>query len=273
MAKGLKEKNLKHILIFSNGIYVNGSELVRGFHEVAGNKVQISGGLAGDGSNFKNTWVMDGEKPCEKCITAVGLYGDDIIVGCASKGGWDTFGPERTITKAKGNVLYEIDGEPALALYKKYLGERAQELPASALLFPLSIWSKDNHEEKVVRTILSVDEAAQSMTFAGDILEGWKAQLMRANLDRFIDGASKAGKLAQIKIPGKSDILVLAISCVGRRLVLGERSEEEVEITLNNFPKGAKQIGFYSYGEISPNGFEKCSLHNQTMTLTSFSEK
>jgi hypothetical protein len=59
---------------------------------------------------------------------------------------------------------------------------------------------------------------------------------------------------------------------VGRRLVLGSRTEEEIEATLEVLPKGTQQIGFYSYGEISPYTAGTCDLHNQTMTLTTLSE-
>ncbi|MFO1257094.1 MAG: FIST N-terminal domain-containing protein [Gammaproteobacteria bacterium] len=273
MAAQLHKDSLKHVIIFSDGIKVNGTELARSFVETLPGDIQISGGLAGDGSDFKRTWVIDKDKPVINTISAVGLYGDKLEVNCASKGGWDIFGPERMITKSKGNVVYEIDGEPALDLYKRYLGDRAQELPASALLFPLSIRKNVNSEEKVVRTVLAVDEKEKTMTFAGDVPEGWAAQLMRANLDRLIEGAGTASAAITAETESVKDSIAIAVSCVGRRLVLGERTEEEVEATLNSLPSGTKQIGFYSYGEIAPDGFQPCTLHNQTMTLTRISEK
>ncbi len=181
------------------------------------------------------------------------------------------FGPERAVTKSLGNVLYELDGKPALELYKKYLGERAAELPASALLFPLAI-RPEKSEHRVVRTVLSVDEQTNSMTFAGDVPEGYRAQLMRANLDRLIQGAEEAAAAAHHMMEAGSSTLAIAISCVGRRLVLGERAEEELEASLAGLPRGTQQVGFYSYGEISPSGVDGCDLHNQTMTLTTISE-
>ncbi len=208
-------------------------------------------------------------------MTAVGFYGDHIQVGHGSKGGWDKFGPERQVTKSSGNVLYQLDGRPALELYKEYLGERASGLPATGLLFPLAIRTSQTEGKVLVRTILAVDEATQSMTFAGDIPEGVFAQLMRANFDRLIQGASEAATLtinSHNSLPSNSPTLCIAISCVGRRLVLGERSEEEVEAALEILPKGSRQIGFYSYGEISPYQSGTCDLHNQTMTLTTITE-
>jgi hypothetical protein len=257
-------------LILSDGLKVNGTSLLQGVNSVVPRNMVVTGGLAGDGPDFKRTWVIQDRKPKGGYVTAVGLYGDRVRLSHGSQGGWDIFGPERVITKSKGNVLFELDGKPALQLYKEYLGDKARELPASGLLFPLQIRSGADGERRLVRTILAVDESQQSMIFAGDLPQGYKAQLMRANFDRLIDGAaSAAAQLANSQGP----TLAVAISCVGRRLVLGERIEEEVEATLEKFPPGTRQIGFYSYGEVSPviKG-EPCELHNQTMTLTTVSE-
>lgn len=273
LAEKLFKPDLQAVLVLSDGLIVNGSALVEGLKKNLPAEVVITGGLAGDGSDFKKTWVLNKETPSSNTITAIGLYGKDIEVGYGSKGGWDIFGPERMITKSEGNVLYEIDGQPALALYKKYLGDRAQELPAAGLLFPLAISEKPSSYKQVVRTILSVDEATQSITFAGDMPQGWYAQLMKANFDRLIEGASKAGQLAKSQIHSPKNCLGIAISCVGRRLVLGERTEEEVEASHDMLGKDTSLIGFYSYGEISPSGLGSCDLHNQTMTLTTISEK
>ncbi|HHO60036.1 MAG TPA: hypothetical protein ENJ64_07305, partial [Thiotrichales bacterium] len=200
-------------------------------------------------------------------------YGDKVRISHGSKGGWDSFGPRRKVTRAESNVLYELDGKPALALYKEYLGHRADGLPATALLFPLALHADDGSEDYTVRTVLAVDEEEQSMTFAGDIPEGYQVQLMQADFERLIDGAYDAASMAGQDTDSNGDHLNIAISCVGRRLVLGERSEDEIEATLEVLPAGTRQVGFYSYGEISPyvNG-QNCQLHNQTMTLTTLSE-
>jgi hypothetical protein len=167
-------------------------------------------------------------------------------------------------------VLFELDGEPALDLYKRYLGERAQGLPATALLFPLGVRAADWNDARLVRTVLSVDEATRSMTFAGDIPEGSTAQLMRANFDRLVEGAGKAGR--GLTPSDGTPRLVVAISCVGRRLVLGERTEEELEAVADAVGPDAAMVGFYSYGEIAPSAAARCDLHNQTITLSAWWE-
>ena len=275
IAAQLREPSLRGVLVLSDGLNVNGSELVKGLNDTLGEAVVVTGGLAGDGTHFKRTWVLTDRTPQSGYVTAVGFYGDHIRLGHGSKGGWDKFGPERQVTKSIGNVLYELDGRAALGLYKEYLGDRASGLPATGLLFPLAIRTSQAEGKVLVRTILAVDEATQSMTFAGDIPEGVFAQLMRANFDRLIQGASEAATLTFDHHNGShadSPTLSIAISCVGRRLVLGERTEEEIEATLEILPKGSRQIGFYSYGEISPYKSGACDLHNQTMTLTTIAE-
>lgn len=275
ISEKLKKDDLKSILVLSEGLNVNGSELVKGLNTIQNKNILITGGLAGDGDRFKNTWTIFEGKIYTNHIVAVGLYGDALQVGFGSRGGWDIFGPERYITRSQGNVLYELDNQPALALYKQYLGDRASGLPATGLLFPLAIRESKSDSKHLVRTILGVDEKAQSLIFAGDVPTGYLAQLMRANFDRIIEGASKAGEDAKNKMQESSEkpVLAIAISCVGRRLLLGERTEEETESMLENLPEGSKQIGFYSYGELSPYVLGSCDLHNQTMTLTTFREK
>jgi hypothetical protein len=272
LAHQLMAPGLQGVLVLSDGLGVNGSELIRGLNSVLPTHVVVSGGLAGDGDRFKRTWVVKDGLPEGGYVTAAGLYGTAVRLTHGSKGGWDLFGPERLITRSQGNVLYELNHKPALRLYKDYLGELASGLPGTALHFPLSIRQKQEDTKRLVRTILGIDHTAQSLTFAGDMPEGAYAQFMRANFDRLIQGASDAAGLASRSGRDSTPTLSIAISCVGRRMVLGQRTEEEVEAAFDVLPKGAQQIGFYSYGEISPYSTGQCDLHNQTMTLTTISE-
>lgn len=271
IAEGLQKPDLQGVFILSDGSNVNGSELVRGFNAVLPETVRITGGLAGDGDRFKRTWVIHDGVPQTGIVAAVGFYGDKVSIGYGSHGGWDNFGLERMVTRSEGNVLYELDGKPALQIYKNYLGDLVAGLPSTALLFPLALRANADDSKSIVRTVLAVDEAAQSMTFAGDIPQGYRAQLMKANFERLIEGASKAASMAKIDANAADETLCIAVSCVGRRLVLGTRIEDELEATVNALPGKSHQIGFYSYGEISPSG-GYCDLHNQTMTITTIRE-
>jgi hypothetical protein len=264
--------DLKHILVFADGQMVNGSDLVRGMNESLPSGVTISGGLAGDGPRFEKTLVgLDANIQIGN-IAAIGLYGNHLEVSYSSRGGWDSFGPDRKITKSKANVLYELDGKSALSLYKKYLGDLAAQLPGSALLFPIAIRVGENGQP-LVRTILSINEEEQSMTFAGNMPEGAYARLMKANFDRLIDAAAGAAETCLIAFEKSPPQLALLVSCVGRKIVLGQRIDEEIDSVRDEFGKETALAGFYSYGEISPLGpTAGCELYNQTMTITAFRE-
>ena len=276
LAKELKAEGLVHVMVFSDGQRVNGTTLVRGFNDNLPPNVAITGGLTGDGADFKKTFVGLDEPGKEGKIVAIGFYGNSLKVGYGSLGGWDPFGLERTITKSKDNVLYELNGEPALKLYKEYLGDQAKGLPGTGLLFPLRLRVKNGDREvEVVRTILAVNEADQSMTFAGDMPEGVPATLMKANFERLIDGASGAGAMSIESLGSGKAQLAILISCIGRKLVLKERVEEEIEAVKAAIGKEAALVGFYSYGELCPVAAteKQCELHNQTMTITTFREE
>jgi hypothetical protein len=274
LGQSLPVTDLKYVLVLSDGQKINGTDLVKGLQAGLPQGVLITGGLAGDGTHFSETLVWHNQTLESGLVVICGFYGEHIRVGHGSVGGWDPFGPIRVVTKSSKNILYTLDGEPALQLYKKYLGEYAESLPSSALLFPLLV-NPDDKAHSVIRTILNVDHEGDSMTFAGDILEGSKAQLMRANFDRLIDGAESAAGHALGSIKASSDSgFVLMISCVGRRLVLKQRTEEEIEAVKALFGDHWQCSGFYSYGEISPivDTNNSCALHNQTMTITAISE-
>jgi hypothetical protein len=271
LTEELIHPGLKYVLVLADGQKVNGSELVSGLMDNLPKDTIITGGLAGDGSRFEKTLIGLNETPGEGKIVVVGFYGE-IFITYGSVGGWNSFGPERLITKSKDNVLFELDNKPALDIYKQYLGEYAKDLPGSGLMFPLSI--RTNKEDvSIVRTILSVNEKERSLTFAGNMPEGVYARLMKANLDKLVEGASQAARDSINKVVKTPDLAVL-ISCVGRKLVLNQRIEEEVEVIREIYGDKTVITGFYSYGEISPSlNFTQCELHNQTMTITTLTEK
>ena len=273
LAKELLAPDLRHVLVLSDGLHVNGSALAAGFRAVLPPVVQATGGLAGDGAAFRKTIVGLDEDVGPDRLVAIGFYGPKLQACWGSAGGWTAFGPRRLITRAKGNVLYELDGQPALGLYKRYLGQRAADLPASGLLYPLELLPELESTGGLVRTILAVDEKEQSLTFAGDIPEGSYTRLMKAGLDGLVDGASSAaGQATGTRPPGSA--LAVLVSCVGRKLVMGQRVEEEVEAVQSRLGSTAVCTGFYSYGELCPSEYvPSCELHNQTMTLTVLSEE
>ncbi|SFC63883.1 Uncharacterized conserved protein, contains FIST_N domain [Zunongwangia mangrovi] len=271
LASQFEKENLKHFFIVSEGSFVNGSSLIKGIEKYTKQKITLTGGLCGDGARFEKTLASYNENPKEGEIIMIGLYGESLEVTYASYGGWIPFGPERIITKSKGNVLIELDDLPALDLYSKYLGDKAQELPQAALLYPLNV-TEEGKTYSLVRTILNIDAQNKSMILAGDVPEGAHAQLMMATVDGIAQGAATAASKAMER-HSKSPELALLVSCIGRRIVMDQRVEEEIEEVSEILGEQAKIAGFYSYGEIAPYATStECNLHNQTMTLTLISE-
>lgn len=249
---------------------MNGTALIEGMTRVLGDQVPLVGGMAGDGGAFQQTVVMDNQGVSDNRLVCAGLYGDGLSVSHGVFGGWSAFGPTRRVARADRNVLYSLDDEPALSTYKRYLGEYAKDLPASGLLFPFSVVAADQAADGLLRTILSVDESAGSITLAGEVEEWSYVRMMQAGTDALVQGAEQA---AQSLAVAQGAGLALMVSCIGRKVVMGGRVEEEIEAVASVLGDEATLAGFYSYGEISPahNG-AACLLHNQTMTITYFSE-
>lgn len=273
LAKALAAPDLHSIVVISPGVNVNGSLLVRGVTKVAGAKVTVTGGLAGDGGKFKKTYTLSPEGVTDDHVIGVGLYGDGVQLRHGCMGGWDPFGKTRKVTKSKSNVVYELDGKPALEIYKEYLGEHAKDLPASGLMFPFAILNNQQAETGLIRTILGVDEKAGSLTFAGDVDQGCFVKLMHANTHGLVGGAKGAAEHAVMKGLA-TNAFAMIVSCVGRKLVMGPNVDEEIEAISEVFGSGCSLAGFYSYGEISPHLKEVgCQLHNQTMTISYICEQ
>lgn len=273
LAHALPQADLRCVMVLGQGVNINGSALIAGLTQGLAPGALVTGGLAGDDANFKQTSVLhDGGVDAEH-VACVGLYGAQLQVTHGSFGGWLPFGPARKVTRCASNVLFELDGEPALDVYKRYLGDHAKDLPASGLLFPFLMLGRDHSELGIIRTILAVDAEQGSLTLAGDIESEGYLRLMHAGTDALVEGAEVAATAANEVLADSSQSLALLVSCVGRKLVMGGRVEEEVEAVADVLGKAAVLTGFYSYGEISPlSGEVACKLHNQTMTITRVSE-
>ena len=265
------QEGLKYVFVVSEGSFVNGSQLTKGMSASTDDNLVITGGLCGDDARFEKTLASYNENPKEGELVAVGFYGETLEISFSIHGGWTPFGPERIVTKSEGNILYELDGLPALDLYKNYLGEKAKDLPGAALLYPFSV-TTEGERQSIVRSILNIDEEKNAVILAGDIIEKAKVQLMMTNVDNIANASERAARQALEYRVNKPQLAIL-ISCIGRKLVLDQRVEEEIEEVIEVIGKDAVITGFYSYGEIAPfHGESACQLHNQTMTITLISE-
>lgn len=271
LVEALPKENLQHIFLLSDGLNMNGSMLAKGANSLLDTNISITGGLAADGMDFEETWVVANGVARQNRMVAIGFYGESLHVSSGCYAGWEEFGIYRHITKSEGNIVYEIDNQPALDLYKKYLGEYAKDLPNSGLEFPFNV-KETRDSPAIIRSVLAINEEEKTLIFAGDVPEGSYARLMKADIDGLIDGSETAAK--SIVKHNKKDALALVVSCVGRRVVLNQLTDEELEVVGDTLGENVHLTGFYSYGELAPHSNEllSCELHNQTMTLTAIYE-
>lgn len=272
IASELVKEDLKGVFILSDGLNINGSELVDGLQEVLPG-VPITGGLAGDNGAFSQTYLLHNNQVLDNSVIAVGIYGQDAVVSSGALGGWKPYGPPRKVTRAIKNIVYELDGKPALPLYKMYIGYYANELPSSGLNFPFAIMTEDK-DISVIRTLLAVNESDNSLTFAGNVSEDSTVRFLKSDHDRLVDGASEAARQLIAKdINLNNTGLAICVSCVGRKLVMEEQVSDEVFAVQRLLGVQTGITGFYAYGEISSGDDDgHSSLHNQTMTIAYLSE-
>jgi hypothetical protein len=271
LARQLDHPDLHDVVVLSQGVGVNGSALIEGFGEGLPPHVRLSGGLAGDGGAFKQSFTLSRQTVSSDQIVALGFHAPRLELRHGTFHGWNHFGPARKVTRSAGNVLFELDGSPALEVYKRYLGDFAKDLPGSGLLFPFEMLGSERQELGLIRTILGVDEGNGSLVLAGDIDPSGYLRLMHASTDSLVDGAREAA----LSVGHSGDGLALLVSCVGRKLVMGARVDDEVDAVTEVFGPATQVAGFYSNGEISPSqrGGSACHLHNQTMTITHLTER
>lgn len=270
LADALWSDDLAHVLVLTGGAEVNGSELTRGLAHALPDSVSVTGGLSAC-SESGQAMVFLAAPGAPNSVAAIGFYGKDLKVACASGGSWEPFGTEHLVTRARSNVLIELNGRPALEVYQELLGRRAASLPACGLAFPLSVRTTDP-TQGVVRTAADVDPAGQTITFGGDIPQGSFARVMRATGDRLVEGAALAADncCGELQSPPQ---LALLVSCAARRGLLKQRAGEELEAVRDVLGPGTVLAGFYGSGEIAPHQpGQRAELHNQTMTITGFSE-
>lgn len=273
LAKDLAGEDISGLFVLAPGVNINGSELTRALRDNFPSGISISGGLAGDGLNFARTYTVMNDKVSETMVVAFALYGKDVLMRSRSKGGWKPFGPLRRVTKARQNVLYELDGKPALDLYKQYLGDKAAELPSSGLLYPFAIMQEDGNSVGLIRTILNIDNEQSSLVLAGDMEDGQLVCLMHGNTEDLVDAAEDAASQASEGIKNLPSFATICVSCVGRKILMGDDTEEELDAVREVILKNAT-AGFYSYGEIAlADDTGRAELHNQTMTITCIGER
>ncbi|PRY15087.1 FIST signal transduction protein [Kineococcus rhizosphaerae] len=268
--------DLAAVLVLSQGRDVVGNAVAAGLSRGTGGTVPVFGGMSAGlpvpGGALPQCWVLVEGRPQTGALTAVGLYGDRVGLGVGTGSGWADLGPQRRVTRSEGATLHELDGRPALALYERYLGDEARGLPVAGLRFPLAIRRPGEPDTPVVRSVLGVDHAADTILLTGDVPQGCTAQLLHQDSEALADAAEVAARDA-VAAASAPVGLALVVTCLGRRLALGSRTEDELESVVAGLPAGTPVVGFYTYGELAPTAARSCDLHNKTLTVAVLGER
>lgn len=262
----------RYLQIFSDGLTGNGCALLKGIADGFRANVPVAGGAAGDNGDFHKTFQFDRGRICSDAVCGIGFHGD-FRLGTAVRSGWVPIGLSKQVTKARGKVVYELNGEPALNVFERFLGHHAEKLPAIGVEYPLGFMkpARAGHldHQYILRATMSVDRLERSITFAGEIPEGAMVNLTCGDKDSVLAAAGTAAKEARNAMGDANPELIFCYSCVASRIVLGNRTGEEIERVREQFGPQIPILGFYTYGEYCPVGMEACNdLHNETITLS-----
>jgi hypothetical protein len=262
-----------YIQLFSDGITGNGSAILRSMAAGFKDTIPVAGGTSGDAGKFKATWQFQGDRVYSDAAVAIGFKGK-FKLGTGVWSGWAPIGLPKRVTRAEGNVLYELNGESALSVYERFLGRHAKRLPGVGVEYPLGIIGQfegpNGHDHLLLRATMSVNWEEQSIQFAGEIPEGAMVYLTCGERASILDATEKAARLAIDDLGQDVEpAIVFFYSCMARKTLLGLRTKEEIERVRTQFNPDVPIIGFYTYGEFCRvNRGGPSLLHNETATLS-----
>ncbi len=256
-------------MMFPDAFTGNGAEIVRGIASVLGDNFPIVGGTAGDGLVFEKTYQYLNGKVYTGSVVALAISGP-IKAGIGVRHGWIPIGTPRKVTRAEGSIIHELDGKPAINIYKDYFGKEAvdiekEKLARLAIMYPLGIKNPSNNE-MLIRDPLTVDPSG-SITCVAEVPEGVDIQIMIGSFDEAINAAGEAAVGAMTQIRGSIPRAVILFSCIARRKLFGERSSEEIKKIQSVISPDVPMIGFYTYGEQCRSEF-----HNETVVILILAE-
>lgn len=271
LARHLPEST-RYIHLFSDGITGNGSAIVRGIASIFGDTTPVSGGTAGDNGRFKQTCQFAGREVVSDAAVALGFSGD-FRVGIGVRSGWAPIGLAKTATRAFGNELFELNGEPALKVYERFLGKHARNLPAIGVEYPLGLVGAEGSIEGfdyfLLRATMAVNREKGSISFAGEIPEGAKVSLTCGDISSVLQASQEAAQIAISDLGDVGAVMCFCFSCMARKIVLSSRTQEEIELIRQTIGPHLPITGFYTYGEYAP---VRCNgpnyLHNETLTVS-----
>lgn len=250
---------LKLLISFTDGIYTNGENFLNGIYSI--NKdIIVSGGMAGDYSNFDDTFVFTKENITNKGMVAAALYNKDLNIFTDYSFNWDSIGKKHKVTKADRNRVYQIGDLSAIDFYKHYLGKDIEKhLPTIGIEFPLVI-NKDGMD---IARVVTQKHDDGSLSFAGNIQEGSTIQFGHGNVQMIIKKSLENVKNI-VSQPVES---IFIYSSLARLALL----KEDINLEIVPLRELASICGFFTNGEFF-NNHKKSSFLNQSMTILAISE-
>ncbi len=265
--------SVRYVQVFSDGLTGNGSAILRGMSSRLGENVIICGGAAADSDRFLRTWQFYGPELLSDAVVAIGFSGD-FKIGLGVQSGWSPIGIARHVTRSSGHVLYELDGQPALDVYKRFFGKHVEKLPMVGIEYPLCLLDRSDPLENpdysiILRASVSVNPQEGSVSFSGEIPEGSMVRLTCGDPKSTLEAAERAARMALLDLGDCDPALVFFFSCMARRIVLGRRIQEEAERVRGQIGIEVPLLGFYTYGEFCPTKRGGPNLiHNETATIS-----
>ena len=257
ISKFPKNRTPKVVISFIDSLNMNGEEYINEFYKYDKN-LTISGGLAGDNGEFKNTIVFTQDGVIKSGAVAVLLFNECLEVVTQASFGWESIGKTMTITKSDKNIVYEIDGIKTFDIYAKYLGiDIAKELPKVGVEFPLII---KRGKLSIPRAVLKIGENG-SLIFAGNLHIGDKVKFGYGDIYSIINYSNK------MKVKQSESIFIY--SCMARKSLM----KDNIRLELIPLSAITNVSGFFTYGEFySSRGNMSHELLNETMTILSLKE-
>jgi len=266
------------LLVFPNGMGGDGLKVLEGLQLILGKDFEITGGYLGDDERFESTFqYYNGMVYKDTIVGLMVIKKKGFRTGIGVRSGFTSIGNSFICTSSEGNVVKEFEHTNALEMYKDFLGEeRALRLPGVCLEYPFGIIDRNASDDTEslfqLRCGLSVDHENGTISLAASIPEGTEVTLTTASRGDIINGARDAAVQAKKALFGATPQAIIMFSCVGRKLVLGRRIQEEVDAVLECIGLDVPLIGFYTYGEIGPidktiKDRSTVKFHNETVVL------
>ncbi|MCC5637046.1 FIST C-terminal domain-containing protein [Nostoc sp. CHAB 5844] len=247
-------------LTFPDSLTSNGVLILEGLKQSLGVHIPIIGGMAADDYTFDKTYQFFQSEVLSDSIPVL-LFSGNLLFSHGVASGWTPISQRSRVTKVKGNVVYEIDGQRALDFYQHYLGE--EQFAANYAIHALAVFQDQDHF--YMRAPNGYDQESGSVTFFSDIPEQAIVQITDATRDHILSASEASLKNAIANYPGVEPTAALLISCAARRRILGTFAKQEYQLVKTHLPEALLCCGFYAYGEIAPLVSKgETQFHNKT---------